>query len=109
MADETNPRRLNDGVLLDTPLTGLIPWPVDAVMIVAADAGTENPATMESAVPVVCRHCGQALAADSATIRKAEKLPSRRGRPVMFFCVACCLRHDRGSVRERHDDRHGAK
>ena len=40
------------------PVEGKLPWPADAVMIVAAKAGTERRERMESVVPAECRDCG---------------------------------------------------
>lgn len=80
-------------------------WPSSAVIVVAASAGEERREQMEAVVPVECRDCGATLAADSHTIRLAEGLPSRQGRPVEFLCVACCVTYDRATVTEFHDDR----
>jgi hypothetical protein len=81
------------------------PWPGDAVMIIAANAGEEDPAIMERVVPAACRDCGAALAADGRTLRRAEALPSRRGRPVLYFCVPCAVGYDVNSITELYDDR----
>jgi hypothetical protein len=88
-----------------TTLAQKAKWPGDAVMIVAALAGTEIREHMESVVPCDCRDCGRLLHADSRTIRAAFHLPSRRGRPVEFFCVECCMKYDAKSVNEMHDCR----
>lgn len=88
-----------------TTPAGLKPWPGEAVIIVAAAAGEERREQMEAVVPAECRDCGRILAADSHTIRLAEGLPSRRGRPVEFLCIACCVTYDRRTVSEFHDDR----
>lgn len=74
-------------------------------MIVAAKAGGELRHQMESVVPCQCRRCEAELAADSRTIRLAAELPCRRGRPIKFFCVACCVLHDHASIDELHDHR----
>jgi len=78
-------------------------WPRDAVMIVASIAGEERGDQMELAASRSCRDCGAKLMADTHTIRRAENLPSRRGRPILFFCVACAVQYERPS--ELHDDR----
>lgn len=72
----------------DPPLK---PWPRDAVMIVAANAGQERREQMEAVHVCRCRDCGAVLHADTFTLRTAEQFPEvvRRGRPVMFFCLAC--------------------
>lgn len=80
-------------------------WPADAIMIVAANAGEEKREYMQSVVPAVCRDCGAALHADSFTIRTAEGLASRRGRPVLFFCIDCHLGYDVHTITEMHDHR----
>lgn len=72
----------------------LLPWPSDAIMIVAANDGEENRAVMEAVSHVACRVCGQPLAADTRTIRVADLSPLRNGRPVLFFCVPCSQMHD---------------
>jgi hypothetical protein len=74
------------------------PWPADAIMIVAANAFEENRANMESVVPAKCRDCGQALHADSKSIRFAEQMPVRRGRPILFFCIECHLNYSLDAV-----------
>jgi len=78
-------------------------WPGDAVMIVAEWFGKENRTNMESVVEKECRDCGAKLGVDSFTIRVAEILPSRRGRPIKFFCPTCCMKHDPNSMTEVHD------
>lgn len=72
----------------------LKPWPGDAIMIIAADFGTENRVNMEAVIFTHCRDCEQALAADLRTLRVAETHPVRKGRPVKFFCVRCCVKYD---------------
>lgn len=81
----------------------LKPWPSDAVMIVAADAGTEIRANMDGVVKAECRDCGAELAADTYTVNAANALPIRRGRPVMFFCSRCCVKYDFASITHMHD------
>jgi hypothetical protein len=78
-------------------------WPADAVMIVAALAGEEKREKMESVVPAKCRDCGATVHADSYTIRTADSLPERRGRPVKFFCTRCCVNYDFGTITHMHD------
>lgn len=79
------------------------PWPNDAVMIVAAIAGEEIRKNMETPTPVMCRVCGRDLMACSYTIRFAEGLPVRRGRPIKFFCTECAAQHDPSIVTHMHD------
>lgn len=86
-----------------------IPWPADAVILVCANRGEENKKNMRASVFVSCRRCGESLAADSASIGKAEKLRERFERPIDFFCVPCCLLHDRKSVDILQDHREAAK
>src|ERR1019366_10331891 len=74
------------------------PWPGDAIMIVCETFGRETRDNMESVVEVECRDCHQKLGADSKTIRLAEETPVRRGRPIKFFCVPCCMTYDPSSV-----------
>lgn len=83
----------------------LKPWPADSVVIVAANRGEEQREFMESAIPVVCRDCGDALYADSRTIRTAAELPSRRERPITYLCISCCTAYDSSSLTEIHDHR----
>jgi hypothetical protein len=88
------------------PVAGALkPWPSDAVMIVAANAGEENRANMEGVHPCVCRVCSRELAADKFSVRRAEQLPQRMGRPEMFFCAACASQHDVGQVTVFEDHR----
>ena len=84
---------------------GKLPWPDDAVIIVAANAGEEIRDHMEGIHPCACRRCQQALHADTRTVRHAYNLPSRRGRPVEFFCVDCVLQHDPRTIEDLHDHR----
>lgn len=79
------------------------PWPADAVMIIAAVKGRELRFNMESVVPAKCRDCGTDLAADSFSIRTAQNLPSRRGRPIKYFCIECCCKYDHDSITELHN------
>lgn len=65
------------------------PWPSEALIIVASNRGKEIRANMESVVHVNCRDCQNELAADSHTIRRAEELPIRYGRPIEYLCLAC--------------------
>ena len=74
----------------------LKPWPADAIMIVSAPAGEELREQMEGVAVVACRDCGRTLHADTMTIRRAETLPHRRGRPVKFFCPPCHTNYDLG-------------
>jgi hypothetical protein len=98
---------MNDGIRLDVDESGPLPWPSDAVMIVAARAGTENRAAMEGVNDATCRRCDAHLHADTRTIRTAEQLPQRMGRPVMFFCVECALLHNRNQIQTLIDQRDG--
>ena len=98
---------MNDGIKLDLPIPGKLPWPGDAIMIVASNAGTENRAVMEGVVDATCRLCNADLKADTRTVRSAKEMPERRGRPVMFFCVDCAMKHDRESMDLLVDQRDG--
>lgn len=100
--------RSNNGAKLDEPRTGGIPWPSDAVMIVASLAGTEIREHMEDVLRCWCRRCGELLHADTAVYRRAMTMPERMGRPVMFFCVECCVLHDVRPI-EIIEDRRGPK
>lgn len=68
-------------------------WPADAIMVVASRKGQEVRCQMEAVVRTYCRHCGAALAADSATIRRAAAMDARHGRPIDFFCIECHALH----------------
>jgi|GEM_PF-3583671 len=96
---------VNAGPRLDTE-AGSIPWPDDAVIIVAANAGEEIRERMQGIHPCACRRCGQALHADTFALQFANGLPSRLGRPVQFFCVDCAVQHDRTMIDDLHDHRH---
>lgn len=100
-------KQQNEGFQLDVPGTGRLPWPGDAIMIIASLAGQENRAAMESVFAATCHMCDSDLHADTRTVRTAMQLPARRGRPVNFFCVACALKHDRKSVGLLIDQRDG--
>ena len=81
------------------------PWPSDAVMIVAANLGEEKRECMDSVVAGTCRDCGCPLGVDSWTIARAQALPSRHGRPVLYFCVACATLYDFNSINVFEDHR----
>lgn len=98
---------MNSGLALDLASDGPLPWPRDAIMIVASRAGTENRAAMEGVVTVECRLCGVSCRADTRTIRTANNLPERAGRPVKFFCVECAVKHKRSEVGLLIDQRDG--
>lgn len=87
----------------------LLPWPVDAVMIVAA-LEEEFRHDQIRGVPVACRcrKCETNLLADSWTIERAENLPDTRGRPVLFFCIKCAALHDVECVNVLEDHRNGS-
>lgn len=87
----------------------LKPWPKDAVMVVAAHAGEERREFMQSVVDAECRACGAKLRADGFSIREAEQMPARMGRPVKFFCIPCCVQHDLGMIQDLRDYRGYAK
>jgi hypothetical protein len=74
------------------------PWPSDAVMIVAADAGKENRAKMQGVHKCRCRDCSQELHADTKTLQTAEQVPERRDRPVLFFCWECYQAYDLNTI-----------
>ncbi len=84
----------------------LKPWPHDAVMIVASPTAEVNYAGIKAdPMPGTCRDCGAEVIYDSWTFEVAENLPSRLGRPILFFCVNCCLNYDRGTITELYDHR----
>jgi hypothetical protein len=97
----------NNGTLLDTATSGPLRWPSDAIMVVAARAGTENRAQMEGIIDATCRRCSADLAGDTRTMREARKLSDRYRKPVMFFCVECCLLHARENIDLLVDQRGG--
>lgn len=84
----------------------LKPWPRDAVMVIAADAGAADLPKMEGIEFAECRDCGAKLHADTKTVRRAFELPARKGRPIKFFCCRCLPFYDLGSVSPGnfHDD-----
>jgi hypothetical protein len=90
-------------------MSKLLPWPKDAVMIVASKKGEEHREWMESVVAASCRDCGAELAADSATIRAAMQGEFRFGRPVQFFCIPCHTRHDVRQINVLVDHRGGVR
>ena len=86
----------------------LVPWPVDAVMIVASLEGEFRHDQIRG-FPVACRcrKCEANLLADSWTIARAENLPETRGRPVLFFCIKCAALHDLSMLNVMEDHRGG--
>lgn len=83
-----------------------LPWPSDAVMIVAEVAGKESSLAMECKVATRCRHCKAALMADTHTIIAGRDLPARKRRPIDFFCVFCAIeRYDHNMIQHKVDDR----
>lgn len=79
------------------------PYPNDALIIVASVAGTECRAKMEGVHDCTCRDCDTALRADTATVRRAEDHPLRRGRPLAFLCRECNSRYGPPDVIQRDD------
>lgn len=73
-------------------MTKLKPWPSDAVMIVAPSPALAVRSMMESVNPGECRDCGAAIVYCGFTFRRVELLS--RGRPIKFFCIACCKNYD---------------
>ncbi|MBX3444234.1 MAG: hypothetical protein KF774_17665 [Planctomyces sp.] len=84
----------------------LLPWPADAVMIVAANAGEERRAKMEGIHRCACCHCWEILHADTAVVRHCQRSPWRDGRPIRFFCVECATtRYDMQTIEHLEDHR----
>lgn len=69
------------------------PWPVDAVMVVAALLGQEERHKMTGVVIHNCRECGRHVAVDPVSIEYALDHPARFERPVKYFCTECCILH----------------
>ncbi len=71
---------------------GLLHWPVDAVMIVAAtpDCATLPKEHRERARVGSCRDCERAVVYCIDTLQDASKM----NRPVRFFCQDCFLKYD---------------
>lgn len=80
-------------------------WPNDAIMVVAANEGTEIVENMEGRVACVCRDCGQELMADTRTVRLAAEHYTALRRPIRFFCVACHAKYDLHSIDVMEDHR----
>ncbi len=72
----------------------LLPWPSDAVMIVAGTAEAANRDEMDSVHPGECRRCHRAIVYDGFTYARAMEIPQRCGRPNMFFRMDCAVLHD---------------
>lgn len=77
-----------------TPTSHLLPWPHDAVMIVAETPDKAKREQMESAHYDRCRHCLQPVLYDGYTMRRALEHGSNDNRPVRFFCADCFHRYD---------------
>ena len=71
---------------------GLLHWPTDAVMIVAATPDVANlPAEHRDKARLgSCRDCGRAVVYCIDTLESASKLK----RPVKYFCQDCFLKYD---------------
>jgi len=78
------------------------PWPSDAVIIVAARAGEQRPG-VRTPFRRRCRDCGAVVVCSHGGISAAANTPSRRGRPIAFFCPDCTVTYDRGSIDVLHD------
>lgn len=83
-------------------LPELLPWPGDALIIVASPAGMEAVDKMEGVHPAVCRRCAAAVHADTRSVRLAETHTARHGRPVDFLCWFCHLLYQTPPVVENH-------
>jgi hypothetical protein len=86
-----------------------LPWPRDALMVVACRSGTERLDQMDGTHPGNCRHCGHSITADTFTMRRASSHPLRHGRPIDFFCVECHCLYDltKFDAFERHNTPEG--
>ena len=91
-------------------MADLKPWPRDAVVVIASLAGQERREVMEGVHTAACRDCGARLHADTFTVRRAETMPQRRGRPVAFLCLTCHAGYEQpAGVVERHDTPEGRR
>jgi hypothetical protein len=84
---------------------GLLPWPHDAVMIVCGGPDDARRDAMESVHRGHCRHCDREVVYDGYTMRHALRMPERRGRPVLLFCMQCAGKHDFSQVQKFEDHR----
>lgn len=67
----------------------LQPWPRDAVIIVCPFPASANRSQMELPIPAICQDCGRNVVVDVRSLRTAQALPERRGRPVRCLCLRC--------------------
>jgi hypothetical protein len=81
----------------------LKPWPKDCVIVVAPLAGDQTAAALGCPVSCECKDCRASLVASSFSVARAESLPSRFGRPVLFLCPQCCVAYDAASIDELYD------
>lgn len=85
------------------------PWPSDAVMVISGFRSEVDPSILRGEPwPTECRDCHALLTTDSYSVEEAYHLPSRQGRPVLYFCVPCATTHDPGTITELYDHREGA-
>lgn len=68
---------------------GMVDWPRDVVMLVAARAGEALLAHMEGIAPGWCRDCDAPLHGDTKATRTLDGL--RGDRPIKFVCLDCVL------------------
>lgn len=80
-------------------------WPGDAVIIVCATPDEAEHADGEAVHMGICRDCRCLIAYRQRTLRRVLAMPERHGRPVEFFCIACAVQHDFGSLDVVQDHR----
>lgn len=83
----------------------LLPWPTDAVVVVASLAGDECRSKMDSVHHATCRDCARKVAYDGYTIKRARKTAEDLARPVEFLCLACFPKYNFGQVTHFEDHR----
>lgn len=62
---------------------------------------------MESVNPGQCRDCECSIVYDGKSHREAMNTEYREDRPVEFFCIACAVKYDFGSITHLGDHRGG--
>lgn len=82
-----------------------IPWPCDAVVIVASLAGKEIRSQMDQVLLGACFHCSRVVAYDSFTLNRITHPELARGRPVKLLCMECFPQYDFDQVTHFEDHR----
>lgn len=83
----------------------LLPWPIEAVILVCSDPEEARTDQMDSVHPGKCRDCGGPVVYDGWSMRRIDGCLERQGRPVELLCTQCFPKYDFNTVGVFEDHR----